>query len=266
MKTLKKIILMLLIASTIFMAVGTTAFADEVPADDLETADTNFLDSNKQIITSHIEYAFIKDTVKRALSTYPKEVIGYIKDAYMNTERVGTHGRLFIPSVGVDVAAFRMDLGTYRLQEVTDAKDSACVFKYGKQMVIADHKHQGFDAIYNVKLGDYLVMKRKNGNVEIYVCMEKGNGINNGDLYKDGVMLTRLNAHGYTTYTCNQNRYHITIIFWQPVLIDKFENIIPMTVSFMKMDARIKDSSNKTLSSLNDIKTRLLVKKALSID
>lgn len=191
----------------------------------------------------------------------PVNAIDYIKDAYKNINRIGDYGRLFVPRVGIDVAAFRKDLKTNQAQLVTDREDSACVFKYGVQFVIADHKHQGFDALYGVKMGDLAVIKRPNGDAEVLVCVGKDNGVNAPGLYLNGVKINRLNPGGYTTYTCNENRYNVTMVFWQPVLVGPFESLIPMTVGFYKMEEIIKAKAEDSFQAFNSITNRFFNEK-----
>ena len=219
-----------------------------------ENTDNTTEDTDTITDEQGFDYTFINNTKKKALSIFSIDVIEYIRQAYMDSKRVGNYGRLFISKVGIDVALFRKDLewANETAQNVVDRKDSACVFKYGIQFVIADHKHQGFDGLYNVELGDYAIIKRKNENVEVLICLERCNGINNGNLYKNGVILESLNRGGYSMYTCNENRRHVTMTFWQPVMKDKFENVIPLTVQFVTMKKIIYTNYNKVQNIIHN--------------
>lgn len=140
---------------------------------------------------------------------------GHISAPYCTTKSLnaGALGRWSIPSVGVNVAVYEsFD------QSITNAKDSANYMPYGSQHLIADHKHQGFNAIKQCQIGDtaYLDM---GSSVEEYVCTAVFKGHNTieklTDLdYND---LKDTNPSGITCYTCNENSRNVTIVFFEPV-------------------------------------------------
>lgn len=131
--------------------------------------------------------------------------------------RPGMIGRLFIPSIGLNVALFN----SYS-QGTVDARDSAGTYRYGGgQMMIADHKNQGFSAIKSASPGAIAYIN--NGRtVQAYRCTVKGVGSNssNGVPYDlldcNGNSLYLQNSGGIGMYTCNSHWTSITYTMWAP--------------------------------------------------
>lgn len=134
--------------------------------------------------------------------------------------RRGNIGRLRIPSVGVDVALFKSSVygGS---QPVVDANDSAAYMAdavdcYG-QILIGDHRHQGFDKIKKSSPGSTKAYFDFGTYTKTYVCTDKFVGKNIGyDLVDlNGTSITGRNDGGVCMYTCNTDGT-VTITFWQP--------------------------------------------------
>jgi len=124
----------------------------------------------------------------------------------------GAAGRWKIPGVGVNVACYYS-----ASQSVCDARDSACYFEYGSQMVIADHVNQGFNAIKSCSVGTVAYMDTGNG-MQKYVCTGIIKGHNTGPQLTDADYndIWSMNPGGITCYTCNDCWQNITIVFFQP--------------------------------------------------
>ncbi len=125
----------------------------------------------------------------------------------------GAIGRWSIPRVGVDVAAY----AGYD-QAITDAKDSANYIAFGSQHLIADHRHQGFNAIKSCEVGDIAFLDIGT-EIKEYVCTGVILGYNTRtDLVdEDYNSVANVNPGGITCYTCNANQTSVTIVFFEAV-------------------------------------------------
>lgn len=121
--------------------------------------------------------------------------------------------RLTIPSVGVNVACFR---ASSNLQAYVDASDSAALFSYGYQDVIADHRHQGFSAMKGSAIGSYAYLDYGSYK-QTYVCVANFKGHNTGSSLTDleGNDIAYMNEGGLAMYTCNENWQNVTITLWK---------------------------------------------------
>ena len=133
--------------------------------------------------------------------------------------RGGMIGRLYIPGVGLNVALFNG-----WSQGVVDAKDSAGTYRYGGgQMMIADHKNQGFSAIKSAVPGQTIAYINNGRTVQAYKCIAKGTGQNKAtgvpyDLLDcNGNSLYLQNGGGIGMYTCNSHWSSITYTMWAPI-------------------------------------------------
>ena len=134
----------------------------------------------------------------------------------------GFQGRLFIPSVDIDVALYD---GCY--QYITDRDDSANLydlFHYtGK--VIADHKHQEFEPLKRVEVGmfGYIVFP-DNTAVKIQ-CVSIIDGHNTETYLTDANYIPLEGPHDYLMYTCMANWQNIRICEW---------DVVPNTCVYVK--------------------------------
>ena len=121
------------------------------------------------------------------------------------------YGRLYIPSVGIDVALYR---GIS--QSVTDRKDSAAIFTYGSYdgEIIADHNNQDFSKLLNVVVGTTGYIRLKNGNVINIKCIEVINGHNTGTKLTDNNYRVVMGKYDYLMYTCRNGWKNIRICQW----------------------------------------------------
>lgn len=149
----------------------------------------------------------------------------YIETILEEMERRGNIGRLTIPSVGVNVALFNAsiyDVG--HSQGIVDRSDSAAYLYdaddyYGFDM-IADHVHQGFNAIKWVTTGSTMAYIDYGTYTESYICTDmfigyNGYGGRTGMFDANGSDVAGRNDGGLCLYTCNSDGT-ITITFWQP--------------------------------------------------
>lgn len=122
------------------------------------------------------------------------------------------HGRLHIPSVGINVALYN----SYK-QYITDRVDSANIFTYEdcSKYTIADHKNQEFSKLYNVQIGMTGYIELKNGDVINIKCIDIFNGHNVVDkiIDEDGVDVT--SVADYMMYTCLDNWRNVRICLWE---------------------------------------------------
>lgn len=133
--------------------------------------------------------------------------------------RSGMIGRLIIPFVGVDVALFNR-----YTQGVVDRQDSAGTYRYnGGQMVIADHKNQGFSAMKASVPNETIAFINDGQTIKPYICVEnnvgsnKSNGIPYDLLDCNGESIYLQNEGGLCMYTCNHHWSSITYTYWQPI-------------------------------------------------
>ena len=127
--------------------------------------------------------------------------------------RPGMIGRLYIPSVGVSVALYNSFS-----QGTVDAGDSAATYR-SVNMVIADHKHQGFSKMKSSVPGSTIAYINNGNTVQAYMCVEKNNGRNNETSLVDcnGASLYTKCPGGLVMYTCNAHWSDITYSCWNPI-------------------------------------------------
>lgn len=126
----------------------------------------------------------------------------------------GSMGRLYAPSIGIDVALFNS-----MSQAVCDAPDSACYFYIGGAPVIGDYQNQGFSRIRSAVPGSTLMYISDGTNITTYRCVASYNGYNTGyDLTDEaGVSATGKYPRSTILYTCRQDWQHITIVHIIPI-------------------------------------------------
>lgn len=127
----------------------------------------------------------------------------------------GTWGRLFIPSVDIDVALYQTPC-TPDAQPIVDAYDSAAYINtLDGAVLIADHSNQGFDKIANLKAGDKLYIYRPDDSIETYVCQETCNGKNYTSKICDERGVASVQSSGIWCYTCGASSVDIIISKFQ---------------------------------------------------
>lgn len=155
--------------------------------------------------------------------------IAYMASEYLSTDNpvssgpLGTAGRLTIPSVGIDVALYACSSsGEYAAeqQRIVDDIDSAAYIDqvYTNGHIIADHNHQGFDAIKSCIPYETYAYINFGSYIQRYVCTGIGSGQNLGNNLIDWNGRS-LNYDpipgGLAMYTCNENSTNVTITYWE---------------------------------------------------
>ena len=141
----------------------------------------------------------------------------------------GTYGTLVL--YGTDVNLPLDYLGSYEddtyAQSLCDdpfkgvITDLSEAYGFPVSLVVADHRHQGFDALYDV-IPDESVAEifYTDGTSQKFICREKTNGINNGSR----IQVNEINAEliypsdWICMYTCNpEGWWDVTVTFWEPL-------------------------------------------------
>jgi hypothetical protein len=133
--------------------------------------------------------------------------------AATTSNTTSSKNRLIISSVGINVGIHEAPINNLTAsQKIVDAADSAALMNNGYQVVVADHVHQGFTNLKNVKVGATAVM-----NGVTYRCTLNTRAYNKGNDLVDvntGKGYYYSNKGGLTVYTCVYNSDQITLTQW----------------------------------------------------
>lgn len=131
--------------------------------------------------------------------------------------RKGLIGRLYIPSVGINLA-IREPTNDTEAQKFVDEKDSAAIFWRGDARIVADHNNQGFANLSKVSIGDSAEMILKDGSSISYIVVNKFTGHNTGPELTDDDYncIYDDNIGGLTLYTCYAGWENIWVVYLQP--------------------------------------------------
>ena len=124
-------------------------------------------------------------------------------------------GRLYISSVGVDVALYN----SFR-QYVVDREDSAAYFDIAPwqgHMVIGDHNTQGFDAILDVEIGAIAMIVGEDGSITYYECVDAFNGHNTGRYISDWNGKIVMHRADLLMYTCLDYYKNVRVVLWNKI-------------------------------------------------
>lgn len=128
------------------------------------------------------------------------------------------YGRLYIESVGIDVALYR---DQYNKQKAVDRKDSACYFRMSNGgWIIADHNTQAFKTLLDVKVGDEATIVLQNGEIKHFVCVEVLDGINTGHGITNKSRKVQHGRYDLLMYTCITNWQDVRICHWNFVEVE----------------------------------------------
>lgn len=136
-----------------------------------------------------------------------------------DTKYSGFYGRLYIPSVNIDVALYK---STKQKQKVVDRQDSAVMFRLSyrpKVWIIADHNTQAFASMTDIQVGDEATIVKHEGGEILLECAEVIDGHNTGHGLTDDHGINAVGAYPYLTYTCTGYWRNIRICQW--ALIDE---------------------------------------------
>ena len=123
------------------------------------------------------------------------------------------YGRLYIDSVGIDVALYR---DKYNKQSAVDRQDSACYFRMSNGgWLIADHNTQAFSTLLDVEVGAEATIVLQNGEIQRLVCVEVLDGINTGHGLTDKNRKVQHGRYDIAMYTCISNWQDIRICHWE---------------------------------------------------
>ena len=118
----------------------------------------------------------------------------------------GDYGKLYVPSLGIDIALFNCPDGTdaQTMQEYTDREDGAPVMNWGDCPVITDHSDQnGYGNILNSTEGTLIFIYSGDSDVKAYLFSSKVENCrisDDGDvLYPDGSSIFEVNEESYST-------------------------------------------------------------------
>jgi hypothetical protein len=123
------------------------------------------------------------------------------------------YGRLYIPSVGIDVGLYQ----SADRQGAVDREDSACIFRlsYGRRTrLIADHNTQSFAPLFEVIEGTTGYIVPRDGETIHIICVEVLDGHNTGRGITDKNRQNVVGAYDYLMYTCNGYHRNVRICQW----------------------------------------------------
>lgn len=145
----------------------------------------------------------------------------YTKSVKSEIKSRGSYGRVKIEDADIDVALFyTKDLS--KLQQLTDAEDSAAMFKWKDgNVIVADHSNQGFGNLREFTPDNSYAYITTAEGVETYKCVEKvSNGWNLGSTlaFADKTAIGTKYTGSLILYTCNnKDGTRVTITVWEKV-------------------------------------------------
>lgn len=157
----------------------------------------------------YTEPTYVADNTEPTDITKPTE---YVNDLYADDhDYPNFYGRLYIPSVGIDVALYYGND-----QAATDRADSASIFAYSIYAgeIIADHSNQDFAKLFGVSVGDTGYIKANDGSVINIRCIEVFDGHNAGTELTDNNYNNVMGKYDYLMYTCKNGWRNILICQW----------------------------------------------------
>ena len=142
----------------------------------------------------------------------------------MNNVPYGTHGRLSVPSLGIDVAV--NDSRGFDSQMIVDDDDSAAFIEWKDQNVIVDHRSQSFYYLPHATPGITTACLVTPASTNYYVCTYSGTGRitygqNHACTFVDdlGNSVNSTNKDGICMYTCqgqlNGNELPVYVTYWR---------------------------------------------------
>lgn len=142
----------------------------------------------------------------------PADTTEPVKDLYLDDNDYPDFcGRLYIPSVGIDVALYYGND-----QAAADRTDSASIFQYSVYdgEIIADHSNQDFSKLFGVSVGDTGYIRLSDGGTVNIRCVEVFNGHNTGTELTDNDYNNVMGQYDYLMYTCRNGWRNILICQW----------------------------------------------------
>jgi len=175
--------------------------------------------SNKKVEMVFTEIKEIETftTVTQPIVETP--IISELEKVRNDNSILGTFGRLYLPSVVLNVALYQTEISKgEEAQKIVDKRDSAAYFSVYSHQVIADHSHQNFHKIADIPVGEKAYIKKSDSEVIVYKLVQKFEGINAGfdltDLNGKSVFDEKENLIMYTCYKINEYENHVMITIW----------------------------------------------------
>ena len=168
-------------------------------------------------VPEKIEFKIVEST-QAEVSTSTQTYISEIDKIKQYNEYLGTAGRLYIPSVNINVGlnyANIYDDDGYNAQDIVDRYDSAAYYSFANKITIADHNYQGFSNISNLNLYSNAYIKRNSTSVEEYQLINKFSGHNIGTDIIDNYGNSIENMQGQLVmYTCYGTGDGVMVTLW----------------------------------------------------
>lgn len=137
-------------------------------------------------------------------------------------EKLGTLGRLYLPTINYSVAVYYANVYNneeYNAQTIVDNEDSAAYYQLGNKYIIADHYYQGFKKIINLSVGDEAHIKMNDGTIKKYHLENKLVGQNTSvDLTDEAGNSIQTMDGTLVMYTCYGSDKTIMITLWNEIL------------------------------------------------
>lgn len=137
-------------------------------------------------------------------------------------EKIGTLGRLYLPTINYSVAVYYANVYNneeYNAQTIVDNEDSAAYYQLGNKYIIADHYYQGFKKIINLSVGDEAHIKMNDGTIKKYHLENKLVGQNTSvDLTDEAGNSIQTMDGTLVMYTCYGSDKTIMITLWNEIL------------------------------------------------
>lgn len=164
-------------------------------------------DENKRLreLVENIDASLSEEIVElQPITTDENEIVG--DELY--------YGRLYIPSVDVDVGLYHS-----KKQKITDDVDSANIFEQGDYFghVISDHRKQEFMNLPSISVGEHAYIKNKNEHVINLICISTCTGKNIRSDIIDSNGTSIMGKADYAMYTCLDMHGSVFISLWNVV-------------------------------------------------
>jgi len=179
-------------------------------------------ETNKEIKNDVVKETLPKASSNQNKTTEPTKTkapkIDTLDKIKNSNEVLGTLGRLYIPSVNINVAVYKANVmgdENYNAQTIVDNKDSAAYYKLGNKYIIADHNFQGFNRLYNIEAGVKAYIKQSDGKIATYKLKNKfiGQNISYDLTNKEGTSIQNLDGE-LVIYTCYTSSKIIMVTMW----------------------------------------------------
>ncbi len=172
-----------------------------------------------ETVSSEIKKLESSTTVTTTTPIIEAPINRELENVRNDSRTLGTFGRLYLPSVNLNVALYQTEIETgTEAQKIVDNRDSAAYFSVASHQIIADHSHQGFHKIADISIGEKAYIKKNDSSITTYQLIQKFEGMNQGsdltDLNGKSVFDEKENLIMYTCYKINEYENHVMITIW----------------------------------------------------